>query len=114
MIIRKASKLYPVKAVEKYLSRVGNPSDNQTIFRSIVKTKQGDKLRDTRRFTYTECFKEKLKTLGFPAEQFGLHRLRAGGATVAANNSISDRLFKRHGHWRLQYAKGGYRKFPES
>ena len=78
-----------------------------------MKTKQGDKLRDTGGLTYTrlcECFKEKLKALGFPAEQFGLHSLRAGETTVAANNGVPDRLFKRHGHWRSESAKDGYIK----
>ena len=31
-----------------------------------------------------------------------------GGATAAANNGISDRLFKRHGRWRTDKAKDGY------
>ena len=112
VIVRTASQLCPVKALEKYLSRAGiAPSDNEAIFRPIMKTKQGDRLRDTGRLTYTrlrECFKEKLKALGFPAEQFGLHSLRAGGATAAANNGVPDRLFKRHGRWRSESAKDGY------
>ena len=53
-IVRTTSWLCPVKALEKYLSRAGiAPSDNQAIFRPIVKTKQGDKLRNTWRLTYT-------------------------------------------------------------
>ena len=112
VIARTASQLCPVKAVESYLSRAGIvPSDNRPIFRPIVKTKLGEKLRDTRRLTYSrlrECFKEKLKALGFPAEQFGLHSLRAGGATAAANNGVPDRLFKRHGRWKSESAKDGY------
>ena len=35
--------------------------------------------------------------LGYPKQLFGLHSLRAGGASVAANAGVSDRLFKRHG-----------------
>ena len=69
VIVRTASQLCPVKALEKYLSRAGiAPSDNEAIFRPIMKTKQGVRLRDTGRLTYTrlrECFKEKLKVLGF-------------------------------------------------
>ena len=35
--------------------------------------------------------------------------LRSGGA-AAANAGISDRLFKRHGRWSSDLAKGGYVK----
>ena len=41
-------------------------------------------------------------------KQFGMHSLRAGGATAAANAGVLDRLFKRHGHWRSETAKDGY------
>ena len=57
-----------------------------------------------------EVFLAKLKSLGFNAKQFGLHSLRAGGATAAANAGIPDRLFKRHGRWRSEIAKDGYVK----
>ena len=42
--------------------------------------------------------------------KIGLHSLRAGGATAAANNGIPDRLFKRHGRWSSETAKDGYVK----
>ena len=38
----------------------------------------------------------------------GVHSLRAGGASSAANNGIPDRLFKRHGRWSSENAKDGY------
>ena len=47
----------------------------------------------------------KLSQLGFDVKQFGLHSLRAGGATAAANAGVADRLFKRHGRWRSESAK---------
>ena len=40
----------------------------------------------------------------------GTHSLRSGGATVAANAGIPDRLFKRHGRWSSDSAKDGYVK----
>lgn len=48
--------------------------------------------------------------LGYPKSMFGLHSLRAGGASAAANAGISDRLFKRHGRWKSDSAKDGYVK----
>ena len=48
--------------------------------------------------------------LGYPKHLFGLHSLRAGAASAAANAGVSDRLFKRHGRWRTDQAKDGYIK----
>jgi len=55
-------------------------------------------------------FCKKLADLGFPSEEFGLHSLRSGGATAAANAKVPDRLFKRHGCWKSKNAKDGYIK----
>ena len=40
--------------------------------------------------------------LGCPKHLFGLHILRTGGASAAANAGVSDRLFKRHFRWRTR------------
>ena len=55
-----------------------------------MRTKEGEKLRQSEQLGYStlhELFK-KLVEMGYPAEQFGLHSLRAGGATAAANAGI--------------------------
>ena len=49
-----------------------------------------------------------MKSLGYQAGKFGIHSLRAGGASAAANADVPDRLFKRHGRWRSENAKDGY------
>ena len=48
--------------------------------------------------------------LGYLKNLFGLHSLRAGGASATANAGIGDRLFKRHGRWKSDQAKYGYIK----
>ena len=61
--------------------------------------------------TYTrfrEMFIESFKSLVPNIKMFGLHSLRSGGASAAANAGIPDRLFKRHGRWRSENAKDGY------
>ena len=82
VIAKTGSQLCPVRSLEKYMLQAGiAPSDSQAIFRPIARTKLGEKLRNSGRLTYSrlrECFKEKLKALGFPVEQYGLHSLRAG------------------------------------
>ena len=109
---RAASKLCPVSILQNYMAFAGILSeDPRFIFCPIVKSKHGEKLRESGSLSYTrprECFKEKLESLGFPAGSYGLHSLRAGGATAAANGGIPDRLFKRHGCWKSDSAKDGY------
>ncbi|GAB46224.1 putative integrase, partial [Gordonia terrae NBRC 100016] len=50
------------------------------------------------------------QAVGLPAKQFGLHSLRAGGATQAANQGIPDRLWMEHGGWKSQRSAFGYVK----
>ena len=47
----------------------------------------------------------KIAKLGFDP---GMHRSRAGDATMAANAGVQDRLFQQHGLWKSESAKDGY------
>ena len=47
-------------------------------------------------------------SIGLPKQDYGLHSLRAGGASGAANARVPDRLFKRRGRWKSDKAKDGY------
>ncbi|XP_033731784.1 uncharacterized protein LOC117321479 [Pecten maximus] len=60
--------------------------------------------------SYTGAKEAILKRLNFVSEgkNFGLHSLRSGGASMAANNGVNDRCFKRHGRWRSESSKDGY------
>ena len=83
LVARTRSRLCPITMLEKYTSQgsVGS-SDDRFIFRSIVKTKRGERLREIGNMSYTrlcECVKEKLEFLGFAAQNYGLRSLRAGG-----------------------------------
>ena len=44
------------------------------------------------------------EAIGLPRQDYGLHSLRAGGASAAANAQVTDRLFKRHGRWKSDKA----------
>ena len=50
----------------------------------------------------------RLKEVGIASKSFGLHSLRSGGATAAANAGVMDRCWKRHGRWKSDSAKDGY------
>ena len=101
----------PVAMLERYM-KLGKVS-NSPLFRGIDRTKFGEQLRKKGGISYTrvrELVLQKLAALGFDPKQFGLHSLRSGGASAAANAGVPDRLFKRHGRWRSENAKDGYVK----
>jgi len=116
LIARTNSDICPVARFERYLhvNKVGMTTrDQRFIFRAILKTKHGERLRNDGQISYTcmrSLFIKKMAQLGFPAQDFGLHSLKAGGATAAANAKVPDHIFKRHGRWRSENAKDGYVK----
>ena len=113
LIARTGSSTCPVAMLEHYMARTGMRwEDDCYIFRAIQKTKNGETLRESGHISYTclmELFK-KMFALGLKATEFGLHSLRSGGATTAANAGVPDRLFKHHGQWQSENAKNGYIK----
>ena len=104
----------PMTILEEYFARTGMlVNDERYLFQPIQHTKNGEVLRGAGKISYSilkELFNKKLKQLGFPAESFGLHSLRAGGATIAANPKVPYRLCKRHGIWCSEIAKDSYVK----
>ena len=112
VIARTHNKTCPVAMLESYLSETGTLlSDQRWLFRPICKANKSEKLRESGCISYSclrDLFKKKLKDLGYNPDEFGLHSLRAGGATAAANSGVPDRLFKRHGRWKSEGAKDGY------
>ena len=114
LISRTGTITCPVAMLERYLNLGGiKRTDSKLLYRGIVKTKSGEKLRSSGGFTYTrmrELLREKLVQLGYSPDSFGIHSLRAGGATAAANAGIQDSIFKRYGRWKTDGAKDGYIK----
>ena len=110
------SELCPVKNLLLYLemTKLTNNDSEEFLFRGITVTKK-DKIGKLRKavkgLSYTrmrEILLNELASIGLDKSKFGLHSLRAGGATAAANNGVKDRLFKRHGRWKSEKAKDGY------
>ena len=104
----------PVNMLLKYIELANiTLNDDSFLFRqvSFFRSTGVYKLRQSGRLSYTrvrELFMEKLALLGLDTTKYGLHSLRSGGATAVANRGVSDRLFKKHGRWRSDRAKGGY------
>ena len=112
LIARSYTPRCPVAMLERYMEKGQIQSeDKEFLFRGITKTKFGEKLWPAGSLSYTtmrELFKKKLNELGHASGEFGLHSLRAGGATAAAKAGVPDRLFKCHGRWKSETAKDGY------
>ena len=88
-------------------------SDKCYIFRYLTYCSRSKtyKLRGDRPLSYTrtrEIILDALANLGLDKSKYGLHSLRSGGASTAANVGVSDRLFKKHGRWVSENAKDGY------
>ena len=49
-----------------------------------------------------KLLQEKLVQLGYAPDSFGIHSLPAGGATATANAGVPNRVFKRHGRWKME------------
>ena len=114
VIARIGTPLCPVAMLERYM-RMANIADtrDKCLLRAIVNTKDGQKLRESGAVSYTrmrELVLEKLSAIGLDPKRFGLHGLRSGGASAAANAGVPDRMFKRHGRWRSENAKDSYVK----
>ena len=114
VIARTGTPLCPVAMLERYMCMADmSGTQNRSLFRAIVNTKNGQKLRESGAISYTrvrELILEKLSAIGLDPKRFGLHSLRSGGASAAANAGVPDRMFKRHGRWRSENAKDGYVK----
>lgn len=86
-------------------------STDMYLFRPLYRSK--DKcglIKVNRPISYTtarECMIKRLKMVA-PELNLGLHSLRSGGATSAANAGVNDRCWKRHGRWKSDSSKDGY------
>ena len=93
----------PVSTLKRCLKRLQiSPSSEDYIFKDYSKMLlQHLCKKDIKPLSYysraREIVLEAFETTGLPKNKFGLHGLRSGGATTAANAGIPDRLFKKHG-----------------
>ena len=77
---------------------------------TLHKTKKGHRASKDKGISYTrmgEIFHERMK-LGGEDKNYGLHSLRSGGASAAAQNGVPDRLISKQGRWSSKTARNGY------
>ena len=108
-----SSSACPVSLLKRYLDKFRIPPNSRDlIFKPISKGKGFCKLVSPDKPISYSCirdeFRRDLKNIGVDLSKFGLHSLRSGGATSAANNGVNDRIFQRHGRWKSAEAKNIY------
>ena len=98
----------PVSVTERFLARSGLDC-------GLLLTKtsgSGSKLHLTQTpLPYHQARKQVLAmiaAIGLDVKKFGLHSLRSGGATAAANRGVKDRSISRHGGWRSTVSRNNY------
>ncbi|XP_063410400.1 uncharacterized protein LOC134693496 [Mytilus trossulus] len=115
IIAKTGTTLCPVRNLELYMQWSGIQSDsNLYLFRNLSQVKGKFVFRSMNKpLSYTrmrEIFIDAFSPFVPDIKSYGLHSLRAGGATAAARFGVSDRLFKRHGRWKSDTSKDGYVK----
>ena len=115
IVARTKTPLDPVVHLFKYISKAGIPQRSDAyIFRGLRYDKSTKSLclrNHPSHISYTtvkDILKGLLMDIGLDPALYGTHSLRAGGATTAANNSVQERLFKKHGRWRSDDSKDRY------
>ena len=108
-VARCSSSPCPVAVVEKFL-KVGSHVKNSRLFRRILHTEKKMELRKEP-MSYSranELIKRELQKEELDPKLYGVHSLRAGGASAAAALGVPDRLFQRQGGWRSERSKNNY------
>ena len=112
VIAQGISSACPYAMLQKYfaVATIDNGSDS-FLFKPAFRSGKTCKLiYKNKQLSYSrtrECFLNRLKPLVGDLN-IGLHSLRAGGATAAANAQVDDRCWKRHGRWKSDSSKDGY------
>ena len=105
-IARSDSSPCPVAVIEKFL-KMGNHDGKSRLFRRILDTRKRMELRKEP-MSYSranELIKRELQKEGLEPGLYGIHSLRAGGASAAAARGVPDRLFQRQGGWRSEKSR---------
>ena len=100
--------LCPVAILHRFVKKA-NHASGQPLFGKLTSASKGPGVRGSMTYSRArELFLQCLQRIGVQSEGYGLHSLRSGGATAAANAGVADRLLQRHGGWRSVSSKDKY------
>ena len=106
LIAKTATPTCPYNMLLRYASMArADTSSNTFVFRKLVSHRLSNSytIRIGSQLSYSrtrEVVLQKFKEIGLPSSSFGLHSLRIGVATVAANRDVSSQAIKEHGRWK--------------
>ena len=103
-ICKSGGQCCPVTWLTRYLNTTGLKSQPEAfLLCRLYKTKKGHNVHGNKGLSYTrarEMFIEHIDLLYKEVKgKFGLHSLRSGGASAAANADVNERLIGKHGRW---------------
>lgn len=117
LVASMGGKYCPVELLINYLQlsvRCSGNNYEHFLFRRCITNNKKVVLTSTNTpMTYSsirDIVKAKAVQIGLKASSFSTHSMRAGGATAAANSSVSERALQRHGRWASSTSKDGYIK----
>ena len=102
----------PIRLVILLIGRAGLVDGDRPLF-SAVTRHEGQEVYGTTPISYQSLRRgmlEVFQEVGLPKEKFGTHSMRSGGATLAANSGVPDRLWMEHGGWKSFRSAVGYVK----
>lgn len=113
ILISKGSTLAcPFKMYNRYIKLASlDEKSDLFVFRPIFRSKGIAKLiHKNKKMSYTSAKENIVKRIRIvaPNLNLGLHSLRSGGATAAAQSDVNERCIKRHGRWKSDTSKDGY------
>ena len=97
--------------LEEYIQRSWIHMVSEAKLFRVIASRKCEKLRELGGLShgrFRELVKKKMEELCFHSIEFGMHSLKAGGATTATVAGVLDRAFKKYGHWKSKTAKDGY------
>ena len=102
----------PLQLTAILIRHAGLVDDNRPLFSAVTK-QGGQEVYGSTAISYSALREGMLKVfeeVGLPREKFGTHSMRSGGATLAANSGVPDRLWMEHGGWKSFRSAVGYVK----
>ena len=113
-IAKTGTKYCPVTHIQDFLEKADHDikrGGNAFLILRLHKTKKEHVASKAKRISYSrmnEIFHENMNTSTNGGADYGLHSLRAGGASAAAQHGVSARLISKQGRWSSESARNGY------